>query len=259
VIVRAGDPIVRDPVVSTRWLDDWSVGEFLESEPYEIDQDRIVAFAHEFDPQRFHIDPDGARETIYGGLIASGWHTASIMMRLLSTFLGDSSMGSPGVDGLRWLAPVRPGDQVRLHLLVDAVTRSTSKPDRGVVVVKMDLRNQREETVATMTAPLLMRRRPAGPGNEGAGPGNVGAGLGNEGSGTPSDPLGVPASPEVDGTGPDHEPEPSHRPRRGLLFARPITRSSFGPVAVESRLMGSSWTGPGNEGAGPGYQGESVR
>ena len=108
-------------------------------------------------------------ETPFKGLIASGWHSGSIMMRLLSTFLGTASMGSPGVDELRWHAPVRPGDLLRLRVRVDAVTLSRSKPDRGVVTVDKHLINQHDEVVMTMKAALLMRRRPglAGSGVEG--------------------------------------------------------------------------------------------
>jgi len=160
VVIRSGETIVRDPVVSERWLDDWRAGEVLETEPYEISQERIIGFANEFDPQLFHTDPEGAKDTIYGGLIASGWHSGSIMMRLLSTFLGEASMGSPGVEELRWLAPVRPRDLLRLRVHVDAVTLSRSKPDRGVVTVDKELINQHDAVVMTMTAALLMRRRP---------------------------------------------------------------------------------------------------
>ncbi len=121
--------------------------------------ERIRSFAEEFDPQPFHVDPEAAAASIYGGIIASGWHTGSVLMRLLTTFLGPSSMGSPGVDELRWRAPVRAGDQLRLRLSVAEVRESKSKPDRGVVIFDEDLLNQRDEVVMSLRATLFMLRR----------------------------------------------------------------------------------------------------
>ena len=145
-----------------RWFEDWHVGEVLEiDDTYTLGQDAIIEFASEYDPQVFHLDPVAATDTVYGGLIASGWQTGSIMMRLLTTLVaGESSMGSPGCDELRWKAPVRPGDTLRLRVTVLDSAPSTSKPDRGVIYLGEELLNQDDTVVMTLTARLLLRRRP---------------------------------------------------------------------------------------------------
>lgn len=143
-----------------RWFDDFTEGERFEVGPHLMTEERIVAFATEFDPQRFHTDPVAAADTMYGGLIASGWHTGSVLMKLLSTTLGESSLGSSGGEKLRWLAPVRPGDELRLRVTVESVRPSSSKPDRGVLVYRNELFNQRDEPVMTFTSTMFMLRRP---------------------------------------------------------------------------------------------------
>lgn len=145
-----------------RHFEDWSIGESFVSEPYEMTAERIRSFAEEFDPQPFHVDDEAAAASIYGGIIASGWHTGSVMMRLLTTFLGPSSMGSPGVDELRWRLPVRAGDVLRLRLTVVDVRESKSKPDRGVVIFDEALSNQNDEVVMSLRATLFMRRGSTG-------------------------------------------------------------------------------------------------
>lgn len=147
------------PDLSARCFEDWTVGESFVSESHEMTAERIRSFAEEFDPQPFHVDEAAAADSIYGGIIASGWHTGSVLMRLLTTFLGPSSMGSPGVDELRWRAPVRAGDQLRLRLSVVDTRTSTSKPDRGIVVFDEELLNQRDEVVMSLRATLFMSRR----------------------------------------------------------------------------------------------------
>ncbi len=147
------------PDLSARCFEDWTVGESFVSESHEMTAERIRSFAEEFDPQPFHVDEAAAADSIYGGIIASGWHTGSVLMRLLTTFLGPSSMGSPGVDELRWRAPVRAGDQLRLRLSVVDTRTSTSKPDRGIVVFDEELLNQRDEVVMSLRATLFMLRR----------------------------------------------------------------------------------------------------
>ncbi|MFW2380160.1 MAG: MaoC family dehydratase [Acidimicrobiales bacterium] len=142
-----------------RYFDDWSVGEVFETEAHEMTAERMIAFAEEFDPQPFHVDAEVAAESIYGGLIASGWHTGSVLMRLATTLLGPSSMGSPGVDNLRWLAPVRAGDQLRLRLTVLETRPSESKPDRGIIRLRHELLNQRDEVVMSLEPTLFMKRR----------------------------------------------------------------------------------------------------
>ncbi len=143
-----------------RYFEDWAVGDEFVSESHEMTAERIQSFAQEFDPQPFHIDPVAAADSIYGGLIASGWHTGSVLMRLLTTFLGPSSMGSPGVDELRWRAPVRAGDQLRLRLTAKDTRASNSKPDRGLVVFSEELFNQDDVVVMSLVATLFMLRRP---------------------------------------------------------------------------------------------------
>jgi acyl dehydratase len=129
-----------------------------------VDEAAVIAFAAEFDPQSFHVDPVAAADGPFHGLIASGWHTASLMMRLFATrYLSTTaSLGSPGIDELRWPAPVRPGDTLRLRATVVEARRSRSKPDRGIVTTRAELLNQDGATVFSATALNLLRaRRPA--------------------------------------------------------------------------------------------------
>ena len=122
-----------------------------------------MSFATAYDPQSFHIDRDAAAQSMFGGLIASGWHTASLMMRLLAQgFLSPaSSLGSPGIDELRWLLPVRPGDRLSGRVTVLSAQPSRSKPDRGIVITLVEMRNQAGETVLSLKPVNLLRRRPA--------------------------------------------------------------------------------------------------
>lgn len=143
-----------------RYFDDWPVGEVIMTESHGMTEERIRSFAEEFDPQPFHTDPDAAEQSIFGGLIASGWHTGSVLMRLVTSVLGPSSLGSPGVDNLRWVAPVRPGDELRLRIEVLEARPSKSKPDRGIIRFGEQLINQRDEIVMTLEAILLIQRRP---------------------------------------------------------------------------------------------------
>jgi acyl dehydratase len=128
-----------------------------------VTRDEILAFAREFDPQPFHLDEAAARRTIYGGLLASGWHTAAILMRLMwETYLKDTaSMGSPGVDEVRWLKPVRPGDTLRARFTVTDARPSRSRPDRGVVTSLSEVLNQHGEVVMTVRGLSMFARRPA--------------------------------------------------------------------------------------------------
>ncbi|MGH1493928.1 MAG: MaoC family dehydratase [Acidimicrobiales bacterium] len=145
--------------ISERWFDDFNVGEVFETESHEMTEQRILSFAQEFDPQTFHTDPVAAAESVFGGLIASGWHTGSVLMKLLTTTLGESSLGSPGCDKLRWVAPVRPGDVLSLKITVLDKRPSTSKPDRGLLVYGHELSNQNGEVVMTLESTMFMRRR----------------------------------------------------------------------------------------------------
>lgn len=147
--------------LSERWFEDYAVGEVFEVEASHVmDEDRMVAFAREFDPQRFHVDAEAAADTIYGGLIASGWHTGAVLMKLLTTTLGPASLGSPGGRELRWLAPVRAGDELRLRITVLEVKPSASRPDRGVVTCRHELHNQHGEVVMSFEPAMMLLRRP---------------------------------------------------------------------------------------------------
>jgi acyl dehydratase len=146
-----------------RYLEDFIEGAVHAFGPVTITEEEIVAFGEKFDPQLFHTNPEGAKETAYGGLIASGWHTCSLFMRLFVEYYlpGPASLGSPGVDELRWLKPVRPGDELTLRITVHKVKPSRSKPDRGVLFSFCEMLNRESEVVATMMAMNLIRYRDA--------------------------------------------------------------------------------------------------
>jgi acyl dehydratase len=131
--------------------------------PRVLSREEILAFGRDWDPQPFHIDEAAAARSPFGGLIASGWQTAALCMRLVvDGMLADStSMGSPGLDELRWLKPVRPGDALSVEVTVLEVTPSRSKPDRGSVKVSYRCTNQTGEAVMTMVARILFLRRDA--------------------------------------------------------------------------------------------------
>jgi acyl dehydratase len=145
-----------------RYLEDNVPGEVIEFGAKTVTEDEIVRFAREFDPQPFHIDRDAAAASVYGGIIASGWHTASMMMRMMvDEFISEaSSLGSPGLDTLRWKRPVRPGDTLRVRITIGEVRRSTSKPDRGVVHYALELLDQERNVVMTATLIGMMLARP---------------------------------------------------------------------------------------------------
>ena len=145
-----------------RGLDDFKVGDVLVHEGWPITADAIVAFAREFDPQPFHLDPSAPETALTGGLIASGWHVAAILMRTMcDAFLIDSTcMGSPGVDSLKWLKPVRPGDTLTARTTVTEVKPSRSRPDRGIVRLKHEVSNQAGDVVMVVDNPVLFGRRP---------------------------------------------------------------------------------------------------
>ncbi|MCX7274048.1 MAG: MaoC family dehydratase [Burkholderiales bacterium] len=145
------------------YFEDYPPGRVFELGDIDVDPIEVQAFAQRFDPQPFHIDAAAAAQSPYGGIIASGWHTASLAMRLLTeTFLSpDSSLGSPGIDELRWLLPVRPGDRLSGRASILSAKRSQSRPDRGIAITQIELRNQREEAVLTMKAVNMLRCRPS--------------------------------------------------------------------------------------------------
>jgi acyl dehydratase len=146
----------------TRWFEDFAVGDTATFGDHEVTEQEIIRFATEYDPQSFHTDPEAARASIFGGLIASGWNTAAIMMRALVDHYvsAESSLGSPGIDELRWTQPVRPGDRLRVRVTVTETIPSRSKPDRGVVRGFTEVLNQRGEVVMTMKGMTMHRARP---------------------------------------------------------------------------------------------------
>ncbi len=144
-----------------RYLEDCRAGEVIELGSHTVGEEEILEFARRYDPQPFHVDPERAAESIYGGLIASGWQTCAIYMRLVvDGLLGESSsMGSPGLDSLRWLLPVRPGDTLRATYTVLEVTPSRSRPDRGVVRFRGEMINQHDEVAMSMEGVGFFGRR----------------------------------------------------------------------------------------------------
>ena len=148
-----------------RYFEDWTVGEVLSFGRYQVTTAEIKEFAEEFDPQPFHLDEAAAAESLFGGLIASGWHSAGILMRMVTdhgAFVG-ANIASPGFDDLAWPIPVRPGDVLSARCEVAAVRRSKSKPDRGTVTFDLCLVNQAGETAMSLSSLVLYRCREAAP------------------------------------------------------------------------------------------------
>ncbi|HTD04836.1 MaoC family dehydratase [Undibacterium sp.] len=149
---------------SYKWyFEDFVPGNVIQLGTRSVTEEEILSFARQFDPQPFHVDKDAAAASIFGGLIASGWHTCSMMMRLVvDGFIKDSaSMGSPGVEEIRWILPVRPGDTLTMSIETLESTPSKSKPDRGVTLSMWRAFNQNGELVATIKGKGMFGRRPA--------------------------------------------------------------------------------------------------
>jgi acyl dehydratase len=144
-------------------FEDFAPGQVLELGSRAVTEEEILAFARQFDPQPFHLDPEAAKDSVFGGLIASGWHTGAMWMRLYVDAMldGSSAMGSPGIEELRWLAPVRPGDTLTGRLTVLDVTPSATRPDRGTVRIRGEMLNQDGVTVMAMTSRGHFGRRTA--------------------------------------------------------------------------------------------------
>src|SRR5947209_5404287 len=148
--------------VAARYFEDYRVGAVYEfDEKIAMSQDEIIAFARQFDPQPFHTDPEAAQHSEFGGIIASGWHTAGVMMRLYADqYLSKvASLASPGVDELRWLQPVRPGDSLSLRVTILEANRSRSKPERGIVRSFVEVLNQRRAVVMSLKAVNFLKCR----------------------------------------------------------------------------------------------------
>lgn len=149
--------------IENRYFEDYVAGSVHEFGSITVEEKEIIDFAKRFDPQVLHTDPDAAKDTVYGGLIASGWHTAVLMMRLfVDHYLSHvASLGSPGVDELRWLKPVRPGDEISIRVTVLETKRSRSKSDRGIVRSFIEAINQDHEVVMTLKGVNFLRCRGA--------------------------------------------------------------------------------------------------
>ena len=147
--------------IEDRWLEDFVPGAIYEFSRIEVTESDIIDFARRFDPQPMHVDLEAAARGHFGGLIASGWHTAGLMMRLfVDHFLpGHASLASPGIDELRWMHPVRPGDVLRLRVTVLEATRSRSKPDRGMLRTLIEVLNQNGDVVISLKPMNLLRCR----------------------------------------------------------------------------------------------------
>lgn len=159
-VVRREQFIKEERSAIMRYLEDLKAGDRFESTTYSVTEKRILDFAREFDPQEFHLDRAKAEKTIFTGLIASGWHTAAITMRLFVQTLNfaEGAIGL-GVDELRWPNPVRPGDLLRVETEIVDLRESRSKPNYGIIRLRNTTKNQRDEVVQTMTASALVRKR----------------------------------------------------------------------------------------------------
>lgn len=149
--------------MNPRYYEDYTVGEVVEAPSFTLTESEILHFALTYDPQPFHMDVLKAKESIYGGLIASGWQVVVLAFRLLvqSGLIGSASLGSPGIEQLRWLKPVRPGDTLYPAARIVAARVSNSKPERGLVNVEWWVKNQGGETVCTLLSTQIVRRRSA--------------------------------------------------------------------------------------------------
>ena len=145
-----------------RYFEDFQVGDIFDLGSTTVTEEEIISFARQFDPQPFHTDPVLARDSIFGGLVASGWHTTAMFMRLFFDGLlhETASIASPGVDDVRWLKPVRPGDVLRARFTVIESTLSKSKASLGIVRSKCEVFNQADELVMSLAGVHFFGRRP---------------------------------------------------------------------------------------------------
>ncbi len=149
--------------MTERYLDDFEIGERFVGVGITLSEAQILDFALTYDPQPFHINKEAAAQSTYGGLIASGFQTLALGFRSFyqAGVINHSSLGSPGMDELRWLKPVRPGDTLHAETVVKSTRASRSKPDRGIVYMDWEVKNQAGEVVMTFTGMHLLRRRAA--------------------------------------------------------------------------------------------------
>ena len=149
--------------MGNQWLEEFEVGQRFVSHGVTVTEASIIDFASRYDPQRFHVDVEAAARTHFGGLVASGFQTLGLSFRMFFELgvIRESGIGAPGVEELRWTAPVRPGDTLHTEVEVLGVRPSRSKPDRGIVRLRYTALNQRGETVMVMAVPQIVSRRPS--------------------------------------------------------------------------------------------------
>jgi len=145
----------------SRYFEDYTPGQVYEFGAIAVSEGDIVNFARQFDPQDFHVDPEKAKTSQFGGLVASGWHTLSLTMRLyVDHYLSHvASMASPGVNDIRWPNPVRPGDTLKIRVTILEARPSRSKPDRGIVWARVETKNQKDDLVLSMVAMSIIGQR----------------------------------------------------------------------------------------------------
>lgn len=144
-------------------FEDFPPGRFASYGPRHVTREEMLAFAAEFDPQPMHLDEEAAKQSMLKGLSGSGWHLCSIVMRMMyDGYIGDTaSLGSPGVSELKWLAPLRPGDDLMLDVDVAEARASRSRPQTGIVTFRCSVRNAAGQVLAEMTSPIIVKRREA--------------------------------------------------------------------------------------------------
>jgi acyl dehydratase len=149
--------------MSPYYFEDLAPGKVLEFGDVEMTEEEIVGFARRYDPQPYHLEREAGKASIFGGLCASGWNTTAVMMRMwVDNFLSpEASLGSPGIEELRWLKPVFPGDRLRCRVTVLDARPSRSKPFMGSVRQRGEVLNQKDEVVLSMIGTNFLRRRPA--------------------------------------------------------------------------------------------------
>jgi acyl dehydratase len=143
------------------YFEDYKIGSVYETDSVIVTEEEIIAFGKQFDPQYFHVDPIAAKGSMFGGLVSSGWHTCAIFMKLyVDNFVSPiSSLGSPGVEQIRWITPVRPNDSLRLKIVIKEAKRSKTKHMLGIIVPYAEMYNQNGELVMTMTATNFFKCR----------------------------------------------------------------------------------------------------
>lgn len=147
------------------YWEDFQIGHVAEFGDKLVTEEEIIRFAREFDPQPFHLDSEAAKKSLFGGLCASGWHTCAMTMRMVCDeyLLRSASLGSPGLENLRWIKPVRPGDRLRVRFVVLDARPSSSRPTVGLIRTRWEVMNQNNEEVMQIESNAMFARRPPTP------------------------------------------------------------------------------------------------